>query len=259
MFWQDLIGLYRDMLVMKTTKNAAAYLDLADSEAAELTALSEKFSKPRLLAHCRLLEEALFAMQKANAVKRMVAELTLLQMADERLDDSGAGLLARLERLEERLVTGDFSAPAVAPAPKKEAPKQETPKTEKAKEEPKAPVAPAPVAPVSPTAKSGGRTLTRLRGFANCVARIGRDNAMVASFLGEARAYLDEQQRAVILLPNTFAEMMLEQAGGRDVLRHALCLELQREVKDRDLLIEVASTEQEKNDTVIDDILSAAE
>ena len=31
-FWQDLISLYRDMLVLKTTANAAAYLDLTDSE-----------------------------------------------------------------------------------------------------------------------------------------------------------------------------------------------------------------------------------
>ena len=82
---------------------------------------------------------------------------------------------------------------------------------------------------------------------------------MLASFLSDARAFLDEQQRIVVILPSTFAEMMLEQAGGRDVLRHALCLELQREVHDRDLLIETADAPTAKNDTVIDDILSAAE
>ncbi|MBQ2757739.1 MAG: hypothetical protein IJF31_04565, partial [Clostridia bacterium] len=104
-----------------------------------------------------------------------------------------------------------------------------------------------------------GRVLTRMRGFANCVARMARDNAMVASFLGDARAFLNEAGRVVVVLPNAFAEMMLEQGNGRDALRHALCLELQREVRDGDLIIETAENSTVKTDTVIDDILSAAE
>ena len=82
---------------------------------------------------------------------------------------------------------------------------------------------------------------------------------MLASFLSDARAYLDEQKRVVVILPNAFAEMMLEQNGGRDVLRHALCLELAREVQDRELLVETRDAPSAKNDTIIDDILSAAE
>ena len=264
-FWQDLIGVYRDMLVMKTTENATRYLDLADAEAAEIAALAARFKKGTLLAHCRLLEDALFAMQEANAVKRMVAELTLIRMCDPRLDTSVEGLVARVEKLEDAALTGAFSAPAASKPPKNEASAKEA--AASAPEKPAAPVqrataapATAPTSPVSAQkTPNGGRILTRMRGFVNCVARIAKENAMLASFLSDARAFLDEQQRIVVILPSTFAEMMLEQAGGRDVLRHALCLELQREVHDRDLLIETADAPTATNDTVIDDILSAAE
>ena len=260
-FWQDLIGVYRDMLVMKTTENATRYLDLADAEAAEIAALAARFKKGTLLAHCRLLEDALFAMQEANAVKRMVAELTLIRMCDPRLDTSVEGLVARVEKLEDAALTGAFSAPAASKPPQNEASaKEAAPSAPEKIAPPVQKATPAPAAPVSAQkTPNGGRILTRMRGFVNCVARIAKENAMLASFLSDARAFLDEQQRIVVILPSTFAEMMLEQAGGRDVLRHALCLELQREVHDRDLLIETADAPTATNDTVIDDILSAAE
>ncbi|MBR7182153.1 MAG: DNA polymerase III subunit gamma/tau [Clostridia bacterium] len=95
-FWQELVSLYRDLLVMKTTDAAVRYLDLTDAEATDLAALAATVTKGRLLSHCRLLEQALFAMQRANAVKRMIAELTLVRMCDPLLDTSTEGLLARV-------------------------------------------------------------------------------------------------------------------------------------------------------------------
>ena len=259
-FWQDLIGVYRDMLVIKTTENAARYLDLADAEAGALAALAAHFTKGALLAHCRLLEDALFAMQKANAVKRMVAELTLVRMCDPRLDTSTESLVARVEKLEDAALTGTLTArpqkaPAAAPAPKEKGPEVRA-KSEGAQE--KVPEPKAQAKKPAPKPQNGGRVLTRMRGFINCIERIQRENAMLASFIGDARAYLDEQQRVVVILPNTFAEMMLEQNGGRDVLRRAVCLELAREVPDREFLVETADAPTAKNDTIIDDILSAA-
>ena len=255
-FWQDLLSVYRDMLVIKTTENAARYLDLADAEAEELTSITEGFSKSTLLSHCRLVENALFAMQKSNAAKRMIAELTLVQLCDPRLDTSPESLVARIERLEDAAVTGALT--------RAEAPREPAPQKAAVKEPKKAPpvasdppVAPKPAAAAAP--KAGGRVLTRLRGFINCIERIRRDNSMLASFIGEARAYLDEQKRVVVILPSAFAEMMLEQNGGRDVLRRALSVELSREVRDGELIVEVQGAPSAKNDTVIDDILSAAE
>ena len=271
-FWQDLIGVYRDLLVIKTTQNAARYLDLTDAETAELGALAKQFSRERLLFQCRLVEDAMLAMQQANAIKRIVAEMTLVRLCAPRLDTSPEGLLARIERLEARVAIGATvpqleekeatkAREKVPLAPAKKQPQ------EAAKEEAKVMQMPAPTATPTPAPKAapqqaqretGGRVLTKLRGFASCVERLSRENAMIASFLGEVRAYLDEQKRVVLILPNSFAEMMLEDGSNRDALRAALSAELSREIRDRDLIFEVASPAHQ-HDTVIDDILSAAE
>ena len=111
-FWQELIGYYRDMLVTKTVRDPSRYLDLTDSEREALVAVSSKFTKETLLFHIGLLEDALFAMQKSYAVKRTVCEITLVRLCDPALDTSVESVLTRLSRIEEQLVAG---IPAVAP------------------------------------------------------------------------------------------------------------------------------------------------
>ena len=109
-FRQDLISVYRDMLVIKATKEAASYLDLTDHETEQLRGVADRFRKEALLYHCRLLEDSFFAMQKANAVKRVIAELTLVRMCDEALDTSTEALVSRIARLEEDFAMGRTSA-----------------------------------------------------------------------------------------------------------------------------------------------------
>ena len=111
-FWQELIGYYRDMLVTKTVKDPSKYLDLTDSEREALVAISARFTKETLLFHIGLLEDALFAMQKSYAVKRTVCEITLVRLCDPALDTSAESVLTRLSRIEEQLVAG---IPAAAP------------------------------------------------------------------------------------------------------------------------------------------------
>ena len=270
-FWQELIGVYRDMLVMKTAKNADRYLDLSDAEAGELAALAASFEKGTLLAHCRLLEDALFSMQSAGAAKRTVAEMTLVRLCDPRLDTSPAGLVARVEKLENAMLTGRICKDEVPSTPAAPAEKEAVPPCSRAvdaspaKKDGQRQSAPVktPAAPPSPTfaqkATDKGRVLTRIRGYADCVARISQENSFVGSFLVDSRAFVDEQGRVVVVLRDGFAEMMLERHNGRDILRHALSLELKKEVRDNLFLIETANEEQEKADTVIDDILSAAD
>ena len=256
-FWQDLIAVYRDLLVVKTAKEPARYLDLTDAETAELSAVAGRFGKGQLLAHCRLLEEALFAMQKANAVKRVVAELTLLRLCDPTLDDSDEGLLARIEKLEDAVAAGSIAAPAApAPAPEKAAAKPAAPRAEKPTVPAKKPEQGAEK-PASAPAPAGGRVLHRLRGFINCVERIQREKPMLGAWLGEAACFVSDDGGVTVRLPNLFARMMVEQNEGRDVLRRALSAELRREVPDRALVLEVPD-EADPRDTVLDDLIDAA-
>ena len=116
-FWQELIGYYRDMLVTKTVSDPSRYLDLTDSEKEALIAISARFTKETLLFHIGLLEDALFAMQKSYAVKRTVCEITLVRLCDPALDTSVESILTRLSRIEEQLVAGIPTAPAETAAP----------------------------------------------------------------------------------------------------------------------------------------------
>ena len=108
-FWQDLLSVYRDLLVVKTSKNASDYLDLTDSETEALTSIAASFTQERLAYHCEMLREALLTMQKANSVRRITAELTLVRMCDERLSNSPSAMLTRIAAIESNLASGNFA------------------------------------------------------------------------------------------------------------------------------------------------------
>ena len=110
-FWQDLSSVYRDLLVIKTSANASAYLDLTDSETKALTEIAAGFTLERLSYHCSMLRETLLDMQKVNSIRRITAEMTLVKMCDERLDSSPEAMLSRISELEARLNSGNFTPP----------------------------------------------------------------------------------------------------------------------------------------------------
>ena len=267
-FWQDLISLYRDLLVLKTTDAAARYLDLTDSETEQLGAIAAGLSRARILAHCRLLEDSLLVMQQSNAVKRMVAELTLVRMCDPTLDTSTEGLLARIAALEDAIATGAVavaSAPVASPAPVASVPTPEAaaprPQASEAPSE-KAPVKSTPTSPTpspSPTAAPTGRVLQRVRGFMNCVERVRRENSMLASFLMDARVFTDDKGNVCIKLENDFARMMLEESAARALVARALSAHLSRQVDGAQLIFELPDAASEAADTILDELLDAAD
>ena len=258
-FWQDLISLYRDLLVFKTTDAAARYLDLTDAEIAQLATLANALPKATLLAHCKLLEEALFAMQRANAVKRMVAELTLIRMCDPALDDSTEALLARIERLEDTVAR--LSAPAVQPlvAPASAAPVAPAPPQPAATPAVTPVVQPVEQPAKKPVEQATGRVLHRVRGFVNCVERVRRENPMLASFLSEGKLFLDDEGRVVCKLASDFARMMFSEQAAREILARAVGAELKRPVEPHMLILEVPEAGDADEDTVLDDLIKAAE
>ena len=260
-FWQDLIAVYRDMLVVKTTKNAAEYLDLTDYESKQLYEVASRFRKETLLYHCKLLEDALFAMQKANAVKRIVAEMALVRMCDEALDSSSEAMLSRIAQIEEKLITGSFVAahsekPAPSPALVAEEKPVEAPVETPAKKVEAPAFSAAPVVDAfSPKPTDGGekRVLKPMRNWMEAVEKISRSDPMRAGFVKNAKAYTMENGSVVVRFPDPFTFSMMEKDEARDRLRMALSTVLRREVGDRMLIMEVAG--EKKNSSVIDEIL----
>ena len=270
-FWQDLISIYRDILVLKTTDAATKYLDLTDVEAAQLNEIANALPKATLLAHCRLLEDALFSMQKANAVKRIVAELTLVRMCDPALDTSTEGMLARIARLEEAVagIPMPLAVPSPAPyppeAPAAAAPEQTSAPTPAKSAPASKQAAPAPtptpaIADVTNTVpSSSGRVLHRIRGFMNCVERMRREDALLATFLAEGKAYTTDDGRIVIQHENDWALDMLQANSAKAMLSRVFSAELKHPVDPQSFVFEVKTAASSANDTILDDLLEAAE
>jgi DNA polymerase-3 subunit gamma/tau len=261
-FWQELISLYRDMLVVKTTKNAASYLDLTDSERIMLEECASKFSRETLIYHCQLLDDAHITMQKANAVKRIVAEMTLVRMCDPSLDTSPQALMSRIARLEEIIASGAY---AKAPEKKTKEKATDTPRQEKIPS-PSAPtVSEKPSAVVKENTPSNltkpadnTRTLRSLRIWNEAVSRISEGHPVPASFLKTAKAYTTDDGKIVIKFESDFQKMMSQRDGGLDALRGALSFCLQKQITQNDIIFEIQSAKT-ADDGLLDLILEAAE
>ncbi len=248
-FWQDLISVYRDILVVKTTKNAARYLDLTDHEISQAQNIAKRFSKETLVYHCKLLEEALFSMQKANAVKRIVAEMTLIRLCDESLDSSNEALLSRISKLEDRISMSDITSIRVPP----EKPKEEKHLSEQSKPE-KRVVRKDDSGQISfdqlPQAK---RVLRPLRQWKEAVSRITVKNQMLASFLQNVQAFETEQNDILLKFENDFSRNMVFDNNGEKDLCGALSFVLKREITDDMIISEVGiSSEYDVLDEFLD-------
>ncbi|MBQ9161884.1 MAG: DNA polymerase III subunit gamma/tau [Clostridia bacterium] len=258
-FWQELISLYRDMLVVKTTKNAASYLDLTDSETQMLEACAANFTRETLVYHCKLLDEALITMQKANAVKRIVAEMTLVRMCDPVLDTSTQALLSRIARLEEAIASGAVAPPT--PKPNKEAKAVNIEKTSEpavtSKSKQTAATDDKSKADVEP-ASDKTRTLRPIRAWNEVVSRIAEGHPVPASFFKTAKAFTADDGKIVIKFDGDFQRMMAERDGGLDAIRGALSYCLQKQITQADIVIETQSVTQAE-DTLLDLILDAAD
>jgi DNA polymerase-3 subunit gamma/tau len=242
-FWQNLMSFYRDMLVYKSSKNSGKYLDLTDNELKQLAEITAKFSRETILAHCKMLEGALFAIQKSNAVKRTIAELTLVKMCDDTLEASRENLLSRISKLEDVIALG-----GVPTKPKVEAVNTEKKAPEPEKTQPK-PVAAAAVNPAAPKLKG-------LSCWAEVLDRVSQSNSREASYLRQTRAFIVDGSAIKIYVPDSFTMMMIDGSGVKDSLRAALSMCLKREVGDSQLSFELAPSDlPDDNDAELDSIM----
>ena len=288
-FWQDLISVYRDLLVIRTSKDAAKYLDLTENETAELRDVASLFTREVLLSHSKLLEEGLAAMQKGTAIKRITAEFTLIRMCDARLSTSAESLLSRisvLERTVEALQRNGVTVraeesypaelvdeipppedpyaepfvppveappPAPAPRPQRAAPVPPT------SEPVRAPFAPPPAKKPAQQADSGKRVLRPIRGWAEVVQHFEGMHPDFRAMLGNVKAYQTDDGTVILRFPNAFQLFNFERNGSRDQMRGELSYLLKRDVKDRELVLEVAERSAERSDGFIDEIIDLIE
>ena len=241
-FWQDLISLYRDLLVVKTVRESAKYLDLTDFELKNLTALAEKFSREMLIYHCKMLEEALSSMQSSGAVKRIIAELCFVKMCDDNLSTTNEALLLRISKLEARLNSGELAVTKVEEAPKQEKADEphkaekkeikEDPKSEiKLVDEPKREMKQVQIAPDAKSAKP-------LKMWSEAVQSVqSLDNGAYA-FLKKTRAYVGADGKIHVLLTDTFGLFVVDRPAIKSALATSVSQYLEKRFSENDIVFE---------------------
>ncbi len=213
-FWQDLIDCYRDMMVLKTAKNGASYLDLTDSETERLTALAAPLRMEQMIYHTGILEDALSAMLRSPLSRRALAELALTRLCEPQLSTSPESLVLRISELERRLVALQSGIPTPAPAASSKAEEGGAPSPERKEPAPKREAAPAPSeekAPTQPTEK--GPLYRPFAAWREVMDELIRAQRSLAGTLKGSSAFLSGEGDLLIRVGNPFFVGMLQSEG----------------------------------------------
>ena len=119
----ELSALARDLLIRRTAPQGGAALLTGGYDETTLRKLSNAFQTQRLAQMLGLLQGAIADLSRSSN-RRTDAELCLIRLCDPTLDESAAGLNARLSRVEALLAGGIPTACAVPdpPLPRRAAP-----------------------------------------------------------------------------------------------------------------------------------------
>lgn len=258
-FWQDLISLYRDLLVVKTVRDSAKYLDLTDFELKCLNKLATKFTHQMLIYHCRMLEDALSDMQASGAVKRIIAELCFVKMCDDSLSTSTEALLLRISNLEARLSSGDFVQPKVTEEKKEEKEiKAEKPKKKEKAEEIKEEVKKEIIfadEPIRQMKKSvpepNAKSIKPLKEWSEAVQTVFSIDQGAHAFLKKTKAYLGEDEK-IHVIHDKFGAVAMDRPIIKSTLASALSKYLNRRYSENDIIFEEDNGKIKLEDDLMD-------
>ncbi len=103
----------RDLMIVKTVKNADSILIATDDELKSLKALAEKLPLEELLYDLNIIEDT-FSQIKRASNKRIPLEMAFVKLCSESLDSENDALLKRISALEAKLASGNFTAASSA-------------------------------------------------------------------------------------------------------------------------------------------------
>lgn len=261
-FWQELLSLYRDMLVCKIAKEPKEYLDLTDTEYAMLSEVTKKVGYETISYHQKLIEDALVLMQKSNSVKRAVAEMTLIKMCEPKLSENVESLIERIAELENRVK----NLPNVQALNNTE----EKPTEVKAQRRQRVISdddddmfrSDAPPSRKNEIKSENNETKAQrvLRPFKNRAEVLDRFNSydpMNASFMSQSKWYSDENGNIVLKFSDSYILDSVKTFGGDAALINILCEVMGKRYSKDEVLFEVES-KNNKGD-LIDEIIHNTE
>ncbi len=267
-FWQELISVYRDLLIVKNSKEPARYLDLTDSETEALTSLAKMFSAELLTYHTEMLSDALLSMLKANSVRRITAEMTLVRMCDAKLSGSTESLLARISALENALSSGAFASATPEnfekiaeekPSRRPQRQKRSEDDDDMFRDDAPRSTKKAPAETKAQTGEHSGavRTLKPFKNRAEAIEIMDRNSPMLSAFFKRAKWYSDGEGNIILKFETKFDIDNMKMFDGEGFFVKVISDILGQNFALSQMKCECES--EKKGDRIIDEILEAIE
>ena len=197
-------------------------------------------------------------MQRAGAIRRSVAELTLLRMADERLDTRPEALLSRIAALEAALAGGAVRIPPAESAASAESASVSTPASEApavgnapasgavasseappvVRTPPKNPPKPAPAAPLR----------KQIRSFAEIAERVSETDKGLGGFVRKCRAYTDGDDGMILYCETQFTKNLLMRDKSLSLIASAASAVLARPMSPLKVKVDILPADREPDD-----------
>ncbi len=257
-FVQSLIDCYRDVMIVRSVKNPTDYLDVTDREMTALSELASKLTMERLIAHSKLLEDALGRLQRGVADKRSTVEIALCRMCDLRLSADVESLVARVADLESKIsiLNSGQKIPLAAKTPSKtekaseDVKKASSPSSDRADEEKKG------VAPQKSTGESTDENIFRsLPYWRDIVDALVSARPSNAGTLGGSKAYKNKNGEIRILATTQLFAMLMKTSDLFASICGAISEQEGVPIDSSKISIEVGG--EKKQDNLIDEIVRA--
>lgn len=215
-FWNELTGFWRDMMVLKylPKEQYSAYLDYTEPEMNLLKDASRRFKSETLSYQFNLLDEATKDINRLPQTKRMTAELTLIKMSDPSLMRTNSALLSRIAALEEKVVMLESGVVSVKPAPEKADAMQDTESAEQEKS-----------SESSENTLSAEKKMRLIPDISDVVERLSTNKGNIAALLSQSDCYISESgDELVIRTQNPMAKIVLSRDEERKSLLTAFMM-----------------------------------
>jgi len=215
-YWSELMGFWRDMLVFKHLPEGEKthYLDMTEPEMRLLGDAARRFSKETMTYQFGLLDEALRDMTRLPQSKRITAELTLIKMGDSSLNTNTTALLSRISDLEEKVSLIELGIPTHTDTPLPQTEDSTLISTSKEPAEKEENDIKNPESDMTPVAELG-----------DVIERISSQNPLCSGFLGECDCFISSDKRKILIKTvNDFAKNILSSDASLKSMQSAFMM-----------------------------------
>ena len=256
-FFDDLIAYCRNLLVFKTSSSPETYLDLTESEKQQYSNTAALFSKETLLYFIKILNDSLYVMLKSTYTKRYVAEMALIRMSDDSLDNSGDALASRLTKLETKLALVSATPQAVSLSSQVSPPKAATVESLTPQNDENN-LGTSNIQPVkdetNKTRPQASSSEKLVRGWADMIENIQTNEPGALSILKNAKAYSKPNGTVSIKFKTEWSLKMFNNSSLKPIVCSKLCELLKMPLTENDIEYIVSDTTANNDSDDLDDI-----